>query len=132
MSAPRTDVASSIKVENRLDSKTRSSKITSGTSSDLIASPLRLHPLRSRSGKQPSASPHRPSKQTPLKKQAKSERKLPSTSTSPRHIEGAESSMEEGETSAEESSDEVSTKPVKPVIAPRSPAAKAIECNRMQ
>ncbi|GFV41021.1 nucleic-acid-binding protein from transposon X-element [Trichonephila clavipes] len=33
--------------------------------------------------------------------------------------------MEEGETSAEESSDEVSTKPVKPVIAPRSPAAKA-------
>ncbi|GFW42970.1 probable RNA-directed DNA polymerase from transposon X-element [Trichonephila clavipes] len=52
-------------------------------------------------------------------------RKLPSTSTSPRHIEGAESSMEEGETSAEESSDEVSSKPVKPVIAPRSPAAKA-------
>ncbi|GFX63086.1 nucleic-acid-binding protein from transposon X-element [Trichonephila clavipes] len=52
-------------------------------------------------------------------------KKLPSTSTSPRHIEGAESSMEEGETSAEESSDEVSTKPVKPVIAPRSPAAKA-------
>ncbi|GFY31960.1 probable RNA-directed DNA polymerase from transposon X-element [Trichonephila clavipes] len=34
--------------------------------------------------------------------------------------------MEEGETSAEESSDEVSIKPVKPVIAPSSPAAKAV------
>ncbi|GFU76120.1 hypothetical protein TNCV_4120411, partial [Trichonephila clavipes] len=29
------------------------------TSSDLIASPLRLHPLRRRSGNQPSTSPHR-------------------------------------------------------------------------
>ncbi|GFT89492.1 probable RNA-directed DNA polymerase from transposon X-element [Trichonephila clavipes] len=76
-------------------------------------------PKRKTAKRQPAS----PSKQTPLKKQAKSERKLPSTSTSPRHIEGAESSMEEGETSAEESSDEVSTKPVKPVIAPRSPAA---------
>ncbi|GFX69505.1 RNA-directed DNA polymerase from mobile element jockey [Trichonephila clavipes] len=71
--------------------------------------------------------PASPSKQTPSKKQAKSERKLPPTSTSPRHIKGAESSMEEGETSAEESSDEVSKKPVKPVIAPSSPAAKAVE-----
>ncbi|GFX31501.1 nucleic-acid-binding protein from transposon X-element [Trichonephila clavipes] len=53
--------------------------------------------------------------------------KAPPTSTSPRHIEGAESSMEEGETSAEESSDEVSKKPVKPVIAPSSQAAKAVE-----
>ncbi|GFX44884.1 hypothetical protein TNCV_3429331 [Trichonephila clavipes] len=79
-------------------------------------------PKRKTAKRQPAS----PSKQTPLKKQAKSERKLPSTSTSPRHIEGAESSMEEGETSAEESSDEVSTKPVKPVIAPRSPAAKAV------
>ncbi|GFV89578.1 nucleic-acid-binding protein from transposon X-element [Trichonephila clavipes] len=78
-------------------------------------------PKRKTAKRQPAS----PSKQTPLKKQAKSERKLPSTSTSPRHIEGAESSMEEGETSAEESSDEVSSKPVKPVIAPRSPAAKA-------
>ncbi|GFT94728.1 nucleic-acid-binding protein from transposon X-element [Trichonephila clavipes] len=79
-------------------------------------------PKRKTAKRQPAS----PSKQTPLKKQAKSERKLPPTSTSPRHIEGAESSMEEGETSAEESSDEVSTKPVKPVIAPRSPAAKAV------
>ncbi|GFT55655.1 probable RNA-directed DNA polymerase from transposon X-element [Trichonephila clavipes] len=79
-------------------------------------------PKRKTAKRQPAS----PSKRTPLKKQAKSERKLPSTSTSPRHIEGAESSMEEGETSAEESSDEVSTKPVKPVIAPRSPAAKAV------
>ncbi|GFY08582.1 hypothetical protein TNCV_810151 [Trichonephila clavipes] len=80
--------------------------------------------LKRKSAKRQPASP---SKQTPSKKQAKSERRLPPTSTSPRHIEGAESSMEEGETSAEESSDEVSKKPVKPVIAPSSPAAKAVE-----
>ncbi|GFW30192.1 nucleic-acid-binding protein from transposon X-element [Trichonephila clavipes] len=80
--------------------------------------------LKRKSAKRQPASPN---KQTPSKKQAKSERKLPPTSTSPRHIEGAESSMEEGETSAEESSDEVSKKPVKPVIAPSSPVAKAVE-----
>ncbi|GFX04417.1 hypothetical protein TNCV_3975631 [Trichonephila clavipes] len=80
-------------------------------------------PKRKSAKRQPAS----PSKQTPSKKQAKSERKLPPTSTSPRHIEGAESSMEEGETSAEESSDEVSKKPVNPVIAPSSPAAKAVE-----
>ncbi|GFX37028.1 hypothetical protein TNCV_1175281 [Trichonephila clavipes] len=47
--------------------------------------------------------------------------------TSPRHIEDA-SSMEEGESSADESSVEVeSAKPAKSVIAPSSPAAKAVE-----
>ncbi|GFW38599.1 nucleic-acid-binding protein from transposon X-element [Trichonephila clavipes] len=80
-------------------------------------------PKRKTAKRQPAS----PSKQTPSKKQAKSERKLPPTSTSPRHIEGAESSMEEGETSAEESSDEIaSAKPAKPVIAQSSPAAKAV------
>ncbi|GFX41523.1 nucleic-acid-binding protein from transposon X-element [Trichonephila clavipes] len=70
--------------------------------------------------------PASPQKDVPSKKQAKSERKLPRTSTSPRHIEDAASSMEEGESSAEESSDEVnSAKPAKSVIAPSSPAAKA-------
>ncbi|GFX70746.1 nucleic-acid-binding protein from transposon X-element [Trichonephila clavipes] len=81
-------------------------------------------PKRKTAKRQPAS----PSKQTPSKKQAKLERKLPPTSTSPRHIEGAESSMEEGETSAEESSDEIaSAKPAKPVIAQSSPAAKAVE-----
>ncbi|GFV58227.1 nucleic-acid-binding protein from transposon X-element [Trichonephila clavipes] len=42
--------------------------------------------------------PASPQKDVPSKKQAKSERKLPRTSTSPRHIEDS-SSMEEGETS---------------------------------
>ncbi|GFY35622.1 hypothetical protein TNCV_2619131 [Trichonephila clavipes] len=61
-------------------------------------------------------------------KQAKSERKLPPTSTSPRHIGDDASSMEEGESTAEESSEEVgSAKTAKPVIAPSSPAAKAAE-----
>ncbi|GFU98382.1 RNA-directed DNA polymerase from mobile element jockey [Trichonephila clavipes] len=46
-------------------------------------------PKRKTAKRQPAS----PSKQTPLKKQAKSERKLPPTSTSPRHIEGAESSL---------------------------------------
>ncbi|GFV34996.1 hypothetical protein TNCV_4053141 [Trichonephila clavipes] len=72
--------------------------------------------------------PASPQKDVPSKKQAKSERKLPRTSTSPRHIEDAASSMEEGESSAEESSEEVnSAKTAKSVIAPSSPAAKAAE-----
>ncbi|GFS80533.1 hypothetical protein TNCV_3179131 [Trichonephila clavipes] len=67
--------------------------------------------------------PASPQKDVPSKKQAKSERKLPRTSTSPRHIEDS-SSMEEGETSAEESSVEIeSAKPAKSVIAQSSPAA---------
>ncbi|GFV65841.1 uncharacterized protein TNCV_1255951 [Trichonephila clavipes] len=71
--------------------------------------------------------PASPQKDVPSKKQAKSERKLPRTSTSPRHIEDS-SSMEEGETSAEESSVEIdSAKPAKSVIAQSSPAAKAAE-----
>ncbi|GFY32010.1 RNA-directed DNA polymerase from mobile element jockey [Trichonephila clavipes] len=69
--------------------------------------------------------PASPQKDVPSKKQAKSERKLPRTSTSPRHIEDS-SSMEEGETSAEESSVEIdSAKSAKSVIAQSSPAAKA-------
>ncbi|GFV22216.1 hypothetical protein TNCV_926741 [Trichonephila clavipes] len=79
--------------ENRLDSKTRSSKITSGHRAISDHPHCGFHPLRGRSGKQPSASPHRLAKQTPLKKQAKSERKLHPLHL-PRHIEGAESSME--------------------------------------
>ncbi|GFT94153.1 nucleic-acid-binding protein from transposon X-element [Trichonephila clavipes] len=71
--------------------------------------------------------PVSPQKDVPSKKQAKSERKLPRTSTSPRHIEDS-SSMEEGETSAEESSVEIaSAKSAKTVIAQSSPAAKAAE-----
>ncbi|GFU36890.1 hypothetical protein TNCV_2670691 [Trichonephila clavipes] len=71
--------------------------------------------------------PASPQKDVPSKKQAKSERKLPRTSASPRHIEDS-SSMEEGESSAEESSVEIaSAKPAKPVIAQSSPAAKAAE-----
>ncbi|GFX47777.1 hypothetical protein TNCV_796351 [Trichonephila clavipes] len=71
--------------------------------------------------------PASPQKDVPSKKQAKSERKLPRTSTSPRHIEDV-SSMEEGESSAEESSVEVnSAKSAKSVIVPSSPAAKAAE-----
>ncbi|GFW90424.1 nucleic-acid-binding protein from transposon X-element [Trichonephila clavipes] len=71
--------------------------------------------------------PASPQKDVPSKKQAKSERKLPRTSTSPRHIEDS-SSMEEGESSAEESSVEIdSAKSAKLVIAQSSPAAKAAE-----
>ncbi|GFS63762.1 hypothetical protein TNCV_1127981 [Trichonephila clavipes] len=71
--------------------------------------------------------PASPQKDVPSKNQAKSERKRPRTSTSPRHIEDS-SSMEEGETSAEESSVEIeSAKPAKWVIAQSSPAAKAAE-----
>ncbi|GFT71880.1 hypothetical protein TNCV_2346931 [Trichonephila clavipes] len=71
--------------------------------------------------------PASPQKDVPSKKQAKSERKLPRTSASPRHIEDS-SSMEEGESSAEESSVEIaSAKSAKPVIAQSSPAAKAAE-----
>ncbi|GFT35171.1 nucleic-acid-binding protein from transposon X-element [Trichonephila clavipes] len=40
---------------------------------------------------------------------------------------GSQSSMEEGETTAEEISEEVIVEPVKPVIAPNSPVAKAAE-----
>ncbi|GFW38670.1 nucleic-acid-binding protein from transposon X-element [Trichonephila clavipes] len=68
--------------------------------------------------------PASPQKDVPSKKQAKSERKLPRTSTSPRHIEDS-SSMEEGETSAEESLVEIAS--AKSVIAQSSPAAKAAE-----
>ncbi|GFS85341.1 uncharacterized protein TNCV_75731 [Trichonephila clavipes] len=72
--------------------------------------------------------PASPQKDVPSKKQAKSERKLPHTSTSPRHIEDAASSMEEGESTAEESSEEVgSAKSAKPVVAPSSSASKAAE-----
>ncbi|GFS63757.1 nucleic-acid-binding protein from transposon X-element [Trichonephila clavipes] len=72
--------------------------------------------------------PASPQKDVPSKKQAKSERKLPRTSTSPRHIEDAAFSMEEGESSAEESSDEVnSAKSAKSVIAQSCPAAIAAE-----
>ncbi|GFU10870.1 hypothetical protein TNCV_3494681 [Trichonephila clavipes] len=54
-------------------------------------------------------------------------KKLPRTSPPPRHIEDS-SSMEEGESSAEESSVEIaSAKSAKPVIAQSSPAAKAAE-----
>ncbi|GFW38589.1 hypothetical protein TNCV_3879581 [Trichonephila clavipes] len=71
--------------------------------------------------------PASPQKDVPSKKQAKSERKLPRTSASPRHIEDS-SSMEEGEPSAEESSVEIaSAKSAKPVIAQSSTAAKAAE-----
>ncbi|GFU05348.1 hypothetical protein TNCV_3459561, partial [Trichonephila clavipes] len=71
--------------------------------------------------------PASPQKDVPSKKQAKSERKLPRTSASPRHIEDS-SSMEEGESSAEESSVEIaSAKSATPVIAQSSPAAKAAE-----
>ncbi|GFV75945.1 hypothetical protein TNCV_1455421 [Trichonephila clavipes] len=71
--------------------------------------------------------PASPQKDVPSKKQAKSERKLPRTPASPRHIEDS-SSMEEGESSAEESSVEIaSAKSAKPVIAQSSPAAKAAE-----
>ncbi|GFW10050.1 RNA-directed DNA polymerase from mobile element jockey [Trichonephila clavipes] len=71
--------------------------------------------------------PASPQEDVPSKKQAKSERKLPRTSTSPRHIEDS-SSMEEGETSAEESSVEIdSAKPAKSAIAQSSPAAKVAE-----
>ncbi|GFV93651.1 hypothetical protein TNCV_1717591 [Trichonephila clavipes] len=69
--------------------------------------------------------PASPQKDVPSKKQAKSERKLPRTSASPRHIEDS-SSMEEGESSAEESSVEIaSAKSTTPVIAQSSPAAKS-------
>ncbi|GFT18435.1 nucleic-acid-binding protein from transposon X-element [Trichonephila clavipes] len=67
-----------------------------------------------------------PCKDVPSKKQAKSEHTLSPNSTSPRHIGDAESSMEEGETSDDESSEKVGTvETAKPVIAPSSPAAKA-------
>ncbi|GFW10436.1 hypothetical protein TNCV_5097871 [Trichonephila clavipes] len=80
MSAPRTDVASSIKL-HRFAAEAEINK------------------------RQPAS----PSKQTPSKKQAKSERKLPPTSTS-LVISKALSLLWRKETSAKESSDEVSKK----------------------
>ncbi|GFU99404.1 hypothetical protein TNCV_2501271 [Trichonephila clavipes] len=56
--------------------KTRSSKITSGTSSDLIV-PTAASPTSQPKRKTAKRQPASPSKQTPLKKQAKSERKAP-------------------------------------------------------
>ncbi|GFX27022.1 hypothetical protein TNCV_803221 [Trichonephila clavipes] len=88
-----------------------------------------LQPLPASQQKRPLAKrqPASPQKDVPSKKQAKSERKLPRTSASPRHIEDS-SSMEEGESSAEESSVEIaSAKSATPVIAQSSPAAKAAE-----
>ncbi|GFS80347.1 hypothetical protein TNCV_3447851 [Trichonephila clavipes] len=65
-------------------------------------------------------------KDVPSKKQAKLERTLPPNTNSPPRIGDAESSMEEGETSNDESSEEVGIeKTHKPVIAPSSPAAAA-------
>ncbi|GFV66770.1 RNA-directed DNA polymerase from mobile element jockey [Trichonephila clavipes] len=88
--------------------------------------PTATSPASQQKRQQAKRQPASPQKDVPSKKQAKSERKLPHTSTSPRHIEDAASSMEEGESTAEESSDEVnSAKPAKSVIAPGSPAAKA-------
>ncbi|GFT06637.1 nucleic-acid-binding protein from transposon X-element [Trichonephila clavipes] len=85
-------------------------------------------PASQQKRKQAKRQPVSPQKNIPSKKQAKSERKLPPTSTSPRHIGDDASSMEEGESTAEESSEEVgSAKTAKPVIAPSSPVAKATE-----
>ncbi|GFU97068.1 hypothetical protein TNCV_3347141 [Trichonephila clavipes] len=68
-----------------------------------------------------------PRKDVPSKKQAKSEQPLPLPSPPlPLSVSKALSSMEEGELSADESSEEVSTKiDDKPAIAPSSPAAAA-------
>ncbi|GFT50298.1 hypothetical protein TNCV_4612731 [Trichonephila clavipes] len=89
--------------------------------------PTAASPASQQKRMQAKRQPASPQKDVPSKKQAKSERKLPRTSTSPRHIEDA-SSMEEGESSADESSVEVeSAKSAKSVIAPSSPAAKAAE-----
>ncbi|GFU08814.1 hypothetical protein TNCV_991581 [Trichonephila clavipes] len=65
-------------------------------------------------------------KDVPSKKQAKSEQPLPPNTTSPPRIRGAESSMEEWETSADVSSEEVGTKEDdKPVTASSSSVAVA-------
>ncbi|GFW37541.1 hypothetical protein TNCV_861481 [Trichonephila clavipes] len=119
--------------------------------------PTAASPASQQKRQQAKREPASPQKDVPSKKQ-KSERKLPRTSTSPRHIEDVASSilaamfpmyhvsifspdkrskpqkgrsttqLEEGESSAEESSDEInSAKPAKPVIAPSSPAAKVAE-----
>ncbi|GFU68506.1 hypothetical protein TNCV_323841 [Trichonephila clavipes] len=71
--------------------------------------------------------PASPQKRRSVEEAGEIERKLPRTSASPRHIEDS-SSMEEGESSAEESSVEIaSAKSTTPVIAQSSPAAKAAE-----
>ncbi|GFX39314.1 probable RNA-directed DNA polymerase from transposon X-element [Trichonephila clavipes] len=88
--------------------------------------PTAASPASQQKRKQAKRQTASPRKDVPSKKQAKSEQTLPPNSTSPRHIGDAESSMEEGETSADESSEEVGiVDSVKPVIAPSSPAAKA-------
>ncbi|GFX28830.1 nucleic-acid-binding protein from transposon X-element [Trichonephila clavipes] len=94
----------------------------------LDRTPTVASPASQQKRKQAKRQPVSPQKNIPSKKQAKSERKLPPTSTSPRHIGDDTSSMEEGESTAEESSEEVgSAETAKPVIAPSSPAAKAAE-----
>ncbi|GFS92047.1 hypothetical protein TNCV_1190361 [Trichonephila clavipes] len=71
--------------------------------------------------------PASPQKDVPSKKQAKSERKLP-THPPPLAISKTLRLLEEGESTAEESSEEVgSAKSAKPVVAPSSSASKAAE-----
>ncbi|GFU98688.1 hypothetical protein TNCV_1765121 [Trichonephila clavipes] len=130
MSAFRTDVASSIKWTALKCSK-KSIRLQNKEFKDYIRDIERLNrvPTAAAPASQPKrkqAKRQTASSQMDVqsKKQAKSERKLPPNST-PR-IGDAESSMEEGETSADESSEEVgSVKVDKPVIARSSPAAKA-------
>ncbi|GFS80531.1 hypothetical protein TNCV_3179111 [Trichonephila clavipes] len=70
--------------------------------------PIEASPASQQKRKQAKRQPVSPQKDIPgrrhSKKQAKSERKLPPTSTSPRHIGDDASSKEEGESTAEERS----------------------------
>ncbi|GFV11790.1 hypothetical protein TNCV_977791 [Trichonephila clavipes] len=117
MSAPRTDVASSIKVGDLFTLEP--------LSFDANAANDYIEKCTTRSGSKLSARPHR-LKKTFRRRSGEVGAKAPTQLHFPRHIGDAESSMEQGETSADESSEEVGiVESVKPVIAPSSPAAKS-------
>ncbi|GFU29275.1 hypothetical protein TNCV_2347151 [Trichonephila clavipes] len=101
-------------------------KNTLGKLSFLDVPPLQPHPLRSRSGRY--ETPARiAAERRSVREAGEIGAKASSHIRLPRHIEDS-SSMEEGESSAEESSVEIaSAKSAKPVIAQSSPAAKAAE-----
>ncbi|GFS66908.1 hypothetical protein TNCV_4561661 [Trichonephila clavipes] len=148
MSAPRTDVASSVKILDSLSEpdtpntpeRLRLVNLTQWTALECSKSirlqikefkdyvrdnerlnriPTALAPASQPKRQQAKRHTASPRKDVPSKKQAKSERPLPTNTTSSPHSGDAESSMEEGEMSADESWEEVGIKKTdKPVIAP--------------
>ncbi|GFU69380.1 hypothetical protein TNCV_625041 [Trichonephila clavipes] len=99
---------------------------TSGKLSFLDVPPLQPHPLRSRSGHQRNASPHR--RRKTFRRRSRRNRSESFLAHPPPLAISKTRLLWRKESSAEESSVEIaSAKPAKPVIAQSSPAAKAAE-----